>query len=173
MARESEPRPIPPAPTGARFGIVSSTYHEDVTGAMARSAEAVLARAGVAEGDVVRVRAPGAFELPLVARRLAGRPDIDAVLCFGLVLKGETDHDRHIASAVADSLMRAGEETGKPVLFGVLTCGTLEQALARSRPLEEDGLDKGREVALAAIEVLFALRSCDEPPKDRGKDSAR
>ena len=100
-----------------------------------------------------------------MARKLARRDDLDAVLCFGLVLKGETEHDRYISSAVADALMHIGLECDKPVLFGVLTCSTLEQAQARARRADEGGLDKGHEVARAALEVLEALDAADEIPQ--------
>jgi 6,7-dimethyl-8-ribityllumazine synthase len=108
--------------------------------------------------DVIEVWVPGAFEIPLAARRLAIRDDVDCVICIGLVLKGETSHDEHIARAVASGCMQVGLETDKPILFGVLTCATIEQARARALSPEQGGrLDKGREVARAAIEALHAL----------------
>jgi 6,7-dimethyl-8-ribityllumazine synthase len=106
---------------------------------------------------------PGAFELPLVARALAQRSDVDAVLCLGLILKGETEHDRYVADGVVQGVVQAGLEAEKPVLFGVLTCATLEQARARALPPERGGKhDKGREVARAAIETLAALDQVEE-----------
>ena len=86
------------------------------------------------------------------------------MLAFGLVLKGETEHDVHIARAASQALMQVGLETDTPVLFGVLTTATLEQARARARRAADGGLDKGREVARAAIEVLAALRACAGDP---------
>ena len=142
-----------------RVAAVVSTYHEQVTGGMFRSAARTLIEAGLDATNLTDVRVPGAYELPLVAQALARRDDIDAVLCFGLVLKGETDHDRYISSAVADALMRIGLETETPVLFGLLTCNTLEQAEARARSREQGGLDKGHEVAVAAVELLSALEA--------------
>lgn len=156
MVDRAQSRPIPSVPPGVRFAAVVSTYHHDVTGAMLASAVATLRAAGVDTRDLTEVRVPGAFELPLAAQRLA-ESGVDAVLCFGLVLKGETEHDRHIATAVAQGLMQVGLELDVPVCFGVLTCATLEQARRRARTLAEGGLDKGREVALAAIETLRAL----------------
>ena len=141
----------------ARVAAVVSSYHGELTGGMFEAARETLLDAGLEAGNLVRVDAPGAFELPLVAQRLARREDVDAVLCFGLVLKGETEHDRHIAGAVAHGLMRIGLEADKPVLFGVLTCGTLEQAQARARRAADGGLDKGAEVARAAVRALAAL----------------
>lgn len=156
LARERPRRP------GSRIGICVSRFHEELTGAMLRSARAELAAGGVADEDVVVAHAPGSFELPLLARRLAERPDIDAVLCLGLVLKGETTHDEHVARGAVDGIQRVMADTGKPVLLGILTCQTLEQARVRALPLEEGGgQDKGREVARAALEILLALDALD------------
>ena len=130
---------------------------------MLDSSVRTLGEAGLAPERLHVVRVPGTFELPIVARRLARRPEIAAVLCFGLVLKGETEHDRHIARAVSGGLMRSSLECDKPILFGVLTCSSLGQAERRARRREEDGLDKGGEVARAAVDVLEALRQSEQP----------
>jgi len=170
MARSSSDAPgsAPPErtlPAGTRIALVVSTYHPHVTGGMADSARATFAEAGLdVDAHLLRVDAPGAYELPLLARALARRGDVDAVLAFGLVLKGETEHDRHIAGAVATGLLQVGLDADKPVLFGVLTCDTLEQAEHRARRMSEGGLDKGREVALAAIESLNTLREIARRP---------
>ena len=145
-----------------RIACVVSSYHGEVTGKMLESALATLTGAGLKREQVLVLEAPGAFELPVIAQRLAWRDDVRAVLCFGLVLKGETEHDRHIAAACAQGLMRVALEGNKPVLFGVLTCATLEQAHTRVRRASEGGLDKGREVALAALAALGALESAAE-----------
>lgn len=136
-----------------------STYHHDLTGAMLDSARAELTAAGLAREDLLVVEVPGAFEIPLVARQLGMRDDIAAVMCFGLVLKGETSHDHHIASAVSHALQTVALECNAPILFGVLTCNTLEQARARALP---GGHDKGREVARAAIGALAAMSAALE-----------
>jgi 6,7-dimethyl-8-ribityllumazine synthase len=163
MSRDRESRSLPPLPLGTRVAVVVSTYHHELTGAMGASAAETLRAAGVAECDLFPLEAPGAYELPIIAQRLARRDDVDAVLCFGLVLKGETEHDRYIAGAVADGLMRISLETETPVMFGVLTCGTLEQAQARARRREDGGLDKGHEVAAAAIRSLQVLEQASRP----------
>ena len=158
MSRAEENRRSPSRlPPETRVAAVVSTYHREVTGGMFRSAARTLMEAGLDVGDLFEVQVPGAFEIPLVAARLVRRRDVDAVLCFGLVLRGETDHDRYIAGAVANELMRIGIEADKPVLFGVLTCQTLAQAEERARPREQGGKDKGHEVASALIDVLAAL----------------
>ncbi|QDU69040.1 6,7-dimethyl-8-ribityllumazine synthase [Engelhardtia mirabilis] len=142
---------------GTRIAAVVSTYHHDLTGAMLESARDHLIDCGLDAADLIVVLAPGAFELPILAQRLARRNDVHAVLCFGLVLKGETEHDRHIAGAVAHGLTDVALQTDTPVLFGLLTTNTLEQAQARARRAGEGGLDKGREVARAAVAVLAGL----------------
>ncbi|MEC7231620.1 MAG: 6,7-dimethyl-8-ribityllumazine synthase [Planctomycetota bacterium] len=161
-------RPRPKRP-GVRIGAVVSRFHEDLTGAMLRSAKDELVAAGMEEDGMVVVHAPGAFELPLIARRLARRKDIDAVLCFGLVLTGETTHDHWVAMGATQGITMASMETDKPILFGVLTCQSLEQARSRALPESEGGKeDKGREVARAALESLEALDACaSKPSKDR------
>ena len=159
---------LPPLAEGARVAAAVSTYHREVTEAMLASAQLELERAGLRPENWIVVRVPGAFELPLVARRLAVRDDVACVLCFGLVLKGETSHDVHIASATTQALMQVALAADKPVAFGLLTCDTLEQARARALASAAGGkIDKGREVARAALGALGALRA------PRSSDAAR
>jgi len=159
--------------TGTRVGVVVSGYHAELTHAMARSARRELEAAGLGADGWLAVDAPGAYELPFLARRLARRSDVHAVLCFGLVLKGETEHDRYIAQATAGALMDVALETDTPVLFGVLTCATLEQARARALPADEGGeLDKGREVARAAVDVLSAAHEIESAPGPRAQETS-
>jgi 6,7-dimethyl-8-ribityllumazine synthase len=146
---------------GRKLACVVSDYHREVTGAMLASALARLEEHGLAPARIEVVWAPGTFELPLVAQRLAARREVAAVLCFGLVLRGETEHDRYIAEACAQGLMRVALDHRKPVLFGVLTCATRAQAERRARRESQGGLDKGREVAEAALAALAALGATD------------
>ncbi|MEZ6016835.1 MAG: 6,7-dimethyl-8-ribityllumazine synthase [Planctomycetota bacterium] len=158
-----------PARPGVRVGAVVSRFHFELTGAMLASARAALEAHGMAPQDLVVVEAPGAFELPIIARRLARRPDIDAVLCFGLVLTGETKHDHWVSLGATQGILSASMETDKPILFGVLTCQTLEQARARALPVSAGGQqDKGREVAHALLETLAALELASHVPKPAG-----
>lgn len=163
-SRVTRPPAAPRLPKRGRFACVVSGYHADVTGRMLDSAVETLAAAGIARTRIERIEAPGTFELPLLARAAARRRDVLAVLCFGLVLKGETEHDRYIAAACADGLMRVALESGKPVQFGVLTCATRAQAEKRARRASEGGLDKGREVAEAALAALAALQTLGGRP---------
>ncbi len=147
---------------GARIPFVVPTFHYDLTSAMMASAKKELMASGIAEEDMPVALVPGAFELPLVARRFARRDDIDAVICIGLVLKGETSHDVYVSQGATHGIQEVMLETDKPVLFGVLTCNTLGQAQARALPPEEGGeQDKGRELAMAAVSVLAALDLAD------------
>lgn len=153
------------APSQARFAAVVSEYHLDLCGAMLDSAKEVLAEAGVDPTDIEVAYAPGAFELPIIARRFARREDIQAVLCFGLVLTGETTHDRYVSYGATEGLLKASMETDTPVLFGVLTCQNVEQAKARALPPSQGGVqDKGGEVARAALGVLHALEVASGNP---------
>jgi len=161
MTRSRAPRPAaaPRFPQKGRLACVVSGYHAEITGGMLASALATLEEAGLPRARVDVRPAPGTFELPLLAQACARRREVLAVLCFGLVLKGETEHDRYIAAACADGLTRVALDSGKPVLFGVLTCATLAQAQKRARPAAQGGLDKGREVAEAALAALATLRT--------------
>jgi 6,7-dimethyl-8-ribityllumazine synthase len=142
--------------------VVVSEFHSELTLAMLESAQGVWSAAGLAAENLEVARVPGAFELPLVARRFARRADIDAVVCLGLVLKGETTHDHWVAHAATEGLLKVSLDTDTPVLFGVLTCNTLEQARARALPESKGGIhDKGAELAQATLQVLAALDVAD------------
>ncbi len=164
-------RPRPSRP-GSTVGIVVARFHEDLTGAMKDSALRELAACGVDRASVPVLWVPGAFELPIVARRMADSGAVEAVICLGLVLRGETDHDRWVAQGAVQGIVAASLETDVPIHLGVLTCATLEQARARALPPELGGReDKGRAVARAAIETLLALDGAGElgRTKERGR----
>ena len=133
-----------------RVALVVSSYHEFITARLEAGARAELREAGLADADIVTFAVPGAFELAQAARRLAGSGEWAAVVCLGCLIKGETPHFDYIARAAADGIMRAAQETGVPVAFGVLTTNTAEEAMARAG----DGAgNKGREAAKAAVEM--------------------
>lgn len=179
MARETKLRDRPRLQRkGARIAAVVSRFHTELTEPMLVSAKRELAASGVKDGDVRTIWVPGSFELPLVARALAERKDVDAVICIGIILRGETDHDIYIAEGAVQGLMETMLGTGKPLLLGILTCETLAQARARALPPEMGGVeDKGREVARSAIETLAALDEARARGAARGdarsKGSAR
>ena len=116
---------------GLGIGLAAARFNSYLTDQMLEIALKRLSELNVVEEDVVVVRTPGAFELPLIARRLADRDDIDAVICIGCVIRGETDHYDHVANAASTGISKANEDFGKPVIFGVLTTENTEQAAAR------------------------------------------
>ena len=147
---------------GLRIGLAVSRYHAPITEAMCESAIERFIEAGGSRENLNLVSAPGAFELTAIARALAVRDDIDAVVALGCVISGETTHDQHIASAVAQGLTMITAQTGVPVSFGVLTCQTIEQAQARSGGAKGN---KGAEAMTGAIEAACAIRLVRRGPK--------
>ena len=137
-----------------RYAIVVSRYNESITARLLSGATETLLAAGVADDDIDVVWVPGAFEIPSVAARLARGRRYLAVLCLGAVIRGETSHDRHINRAVSGEIARLAVETGVPVLFGVLTCDTLEQAIHRAGG---NVGNKGVECAEAALRIAHLL----------------
>jgi 6,7-dimethyl-8-ribityllumazine synthase len=142
--------------TGLRIGIASALFNGGISLRLVNGALDALAEAGTDRNDVTVAWAPGAFELPLVARAFAAAGKVDAVLCFGAVVRGETGHYDFVAGECASGIQQVQLSTGVPVVFGVLTTETLEQALARSG---SDESNKGREAALTGIEMVRLLRS--------------
>ncbi len=143
---------------GLRIGIVVSRFNKVVTSRLLHGAIEGLTAHGVQSRDVTVTWVPGSFEIPTVAKRLAHRGDIDAVVCLGAVIRHETDHYLYIAREAARGIAEVGLETGTPVVFGVLTTDTEEQAIERSGGNEGN---KGYDAALAAIEMVSLLRQVD------------
>ncbi len=141
-------------PVSGRFGIVVSRYNEHITGKLLTGAVETLKAAGVADEAIDVAWVPGAWEIPLVAARLAFSEQYVAVLCLGAVIRGETTHDEHINRQVSLSLGEIALEADLPVLFGVLTCNTVEQAIHRAGG---NVGNKGQECAEAALEMVRLL----------------
>jgi len=138
-----------------RIAIVAARFNERFVGQLLEGALAALERMGTSREDVRVVRVPGAFELPLAAKRLAESGGYDAIIALGSVIRGETSHFEHVSRAAADGLERVSLDYGIPVGFGVLTTETPEQAAARA------GGDKGNigfDAAMAAVEMASVLR---------------
>jgi len=142
------------AAAGRRFAVVVSRYNDTITRRLLDGALATLAEHGVAPAEIDVAWVPGAWEIPLVADRLARSRYYAAVLCLGAVIRGDTTHDQHINRQVSLSLGRTAVDTGVPVLFGVLTCQSLEQALQRAGGSVGN---KGSECAQAALEMASLL----------------
>lgn len=137
--------------SGKRFAIVVAEWNAQVTEALFAGAHRTLLREGAQAENVIRKNVPGSFELTLGAQWLAERSDIDAVICLGCVIQGETRHFDFICNAVAHGLTDVGLKFNKPVIFGVLTPDTLEQALDRAGGRHGN---KGDEAAITAIKML-------------------
>jgi 6,7-dimethyl-8-ribityllumazine synthase len=141
--------------TGCRFAIVVSRFNEEITSGLLSGARSALLEAGVNNEDVALVHVPGAFEIPVAALRLARTGQFDAVICLGCLIKGDTVHFEYLAEATSQGIMNVSVATGMPVVFGVLTTVTDEQAIVRSAPGDAN---KGREAALAAIEMATLFK---------------
>lgn len=139
----------------SEFAIVVSRYNEAVTKRLLEGALDTFRRYGVDDARLSVAWVPGSFEIPLIADKLARGGRFAAVCCLGAVIQGETTHHEYINHQVAAGLMRAGQETGVPVLFGILTCQSLELALDRAGGKVGN---KGSECALAALEMVSLLR---------------
>jgi len=137
------------------FAIVVSRYNETVTRRLLDGALATFRHHGVADERITVAWVPGSFEIPMVADRLARSRQFAAVCCLGAVVQGETSHHEYINQQVSRAIMETSLSSGIPVLFGVLTCPTMELALARAGG---SGGNKGSEAALAAIEMTNLLK---------------
>jgi 6,7-dimethyl-8-ribityllumazine synthase len=140
---------------GAKFGVVVSRFNQFITDRLLQGALDALHRTGTQDSHIEIVRVPGAFEVPIAARTLAESKKVNAVICLGLLMRGETSNYEHISSEVARGIGQAAQETGVPCTYGVLTCDTLEQAVDRA------GLkmgNKGFEAAITAVEMVSLKR---------------
>ncbi|MDQ6727695.1 MAG: 6,7-dimethyl-8-ribityllumazine synthase [Actinomycetota bacterium] len=147
---------------GLRIAVVTSRFNDLVTDRLLAGCLDGLTRLGVDPASVTTASVPGALELPLAAQRLAGSGDHDAVVCLGAVIRGATDHHVHVGGQCAAGLARIQLDTGIPVVFGVLTTDSLEQALERAGG---KSANKGFEAAATAVEMVDLLRQL---PKSGG-----
>jgi 6,7-dimethyl-8-ribityllumazine synthase len=142
-----------------RVAIVVSRFNDLVTDLLLEGAKEALRESGLGEDDVPILRVPGAFEIPIAAQRLAESSRVDAVVCLGCLIRGATPHFEYIASACAHGITAAASATGVPMTFGVLTTNSVDEALERAVP---GAGNKGREAALAAVDLVRALRSLED-----------
>ncbi len=142
-----------------RFGIVAARWNDFVVDSLISGATDVLRRHGVEEQNITLIRTPGAFEMPLVLDRLAAGERFDALIALGAVIRGATPHFDYVAGECAKGISQIALEHGLPVMFGVLTTDTIEQAVERAG---SKAGNKGAEAALAAIEMVSLLRKIDE-----------
>jgi 6,7-dimethyl-8-ribityllumazine synthase len=144
---------------GFRFGIVASRWNEFISGRLVEGALDALKRLGANEEQVAIYRVPGAFEIPLMALRLAQSHKADAIICLGTIIRGQTPHFDYIANEVAQGISKAGLDTGVPVVFGIVTADTVDQAIDRA------GVklgNKGFEAAMTAVELVNLYKEAFE-----------
>jgi len=144
---------------GVRIAIVAARFHEVVTTALVDGALAASAQAGVADDDITVAWVPGAFEIPVVARRLADGGTVDAVVCLGAVIRGQTAHFELVANEAARGIAEVTRDTGIPCIFEVLATDDLAQAQSRAGGSHGN---KGWEAAMSAIEMVHLLRTLPE-----------
>lgn len=155
---------------GKRFGVVVARFNEFVGGKLLDGALDALVRHEVDRDDVTVAWCPGSFEIPLVAQRLAAGGAFDAVICLGAVIRGATPHFDYVAAEVSKGIANVGLETGVPVVFGVLTTDTIEQAIERAGTKAGN---KGFEAALTAIEMANLLPALDDGGATRLRSDGR
>ena len=135
---------------GKKYALAASRFNEFITNKLVEGAVDCLVRHGGKESDISLVWVPGAFELPVIADKLAGADKYDAVICLGAVIKGDTPHFDYVANEAAKGIAHVSLSTGKPVIFGVITADSLEQAIERAGTKAGN---KGWDAALSAIEM--------------------
>lgn len=141
--------------SGARIGLVAARFNSYIVEALIGGALETLQRHGVAERDIELARVPGAFEIPLMAQRMAAAKRYDAIICLGAVIRGGTPHFEYVAGECARGISAVALKYDMPVIFGVLTVDTMEQALERAGA---HAGNKGADAALCAIEMVNVLR---------------
>ena len=153
------------AAQGKRFAIVASRYHQEITQDLVDGATKTLESLGAKESDISTVWVPGSFEIPLAAHAVAQYQKVDAILCVGVIIKGETRHDQYIAQEVASGIAGVSHSNNLPVVFGVLTTETLEQAKARAGGSRGH---KGIEAAETAVSMVHVLEQIKAGVKKSG-----
>lgn len=142
--------------SGLKFGLVVSRFNEFFSKKLLEGAQDALVRHGVSEEDIEVAWTPGSFEIPLIAQKLAQAKKYDAVICLGAVIRGDTPHFDHISAEVTKGIAKVTLDTGVPVIYGVITTDTLEQAVERSG---SKAGNKGFEAAVSAIEMANLIKS--------------
>jgi 6,7-dimethyl-8-ribityllumazine synthase len=140
---------------GMKFAIAASRFNDFICGRLIDGAVDALTRAGAEEKDIQIFKAPGAFELPLLAKKLAKTSRFDAVICLGAVIRGATPHFEYVSAEVSKGIANVGLDTEIPIAFGVLTTDTIEQAIERAGTKAGN---KGWDAAITAIEMVDVLK---------------
>lgn len=150
-----KPQPVRRSAAGIKFGIVAAKFNQRVTGMLLRACVDALESHGVGSDAIHVVRVPGAFEIPLVAQTMAKSGHLDAVICLGAVIRGDTPHFDYICSEVSRGIGQVALDSGIPIIFGVLTTETVAQAEERADPKK---FNRGGDAAKSAIEMVQVMR---------------
>lgn len=143
---------------GMKVGIVVSRFNEFITSKLLGGAQDALVRHGVADDDIDIAWVPGAFELPIVAQKMAGSKKYDAVICLSAVIRGGTPHFEYVAAEVTKGIAKIGLDTGMPVTYGVITAETIEQAIERAGTKSGN---RGYDAAVSALEMASLLKNME------------
>jgi 6,7-dimethyl-8-ribityllumazine synthase len=155
---------------GLRFGIVVSRFNNSITDRLLRGAQDALKSAGASDHNIKLIHVPGAFEIPLAAKKLAQSGRVSSIIAIGCVIRGATSHYEYICSEVARGVLLAQIDTGVPIIFCVLTCDTQEQAIERSGGKDGGNRgNKGFDGGLAAVEMANLSREIDSPKKNNSR----
>ncbi|MGN0107027.1 MAG: 6,7-dimethyl-8-ribityllumazine synthase [Hominilimicola sp.] len=141
---------------GLKIGIIASRFNEFITSKLVSGAEDCLKRHGVADDDMSVAWVPGAFEIPVIAKKMAASGKYDAVICVGAVIRGATSHYDYVCNEVSKGIAAVSLETGVPVLFGILTTDTIEQAIERAGTKAGN---KGTDCAMSALEMVNLIKN--------------
>ena len=144
---------------GRKFGIIVSRFNDFITEKLLSGALDALVRIGASDDDIDVVRVPGAFEIPLLAKKMAATSRYDAVICLGAVIRGATPHFDYVSAEVSKGVAAAGMETGTPIIFGVITTDTIEQAIERAGTKAGN---KGWSAAMSAVEMANLMEVVDQ-----------
>lgn len=145
--------------TGKKFALVVSRFNDFITEKLVGGAMDALVRCGADEGDVDIVKVPGAFEIPLVTQRVAAKKQHDAVICLGAVIRGATPHFDYVSAEVSKGIATVSLDTGVPIIFGILTTDTIEQAIERAGTKSGN---KGWSAGMNAVEMVNLMDAVDE-----------
>ena len=151
---------------GFRFAIVVSRWNDTLTSKLAAGAVDALTEVGAPEDSIETFQVPGAFELPLACLKAANTGDFDAVIALGVVIRGDTPHFEYVAGQAASGILQASMQSGIPVMFGVITANTMQQALDRTGEKTDN---KGYEAAMSAVEMVAMFREMDR--RNAGHDN--
>lgn len=141
---------------GLKIGIIASRFNEFITSKLVSGAEDCLTRHGVEDSDISVAWVPGAFEIPVIAKKMASSGKYDAVICLGAVIRGATSHYDYVCAEVSKGIAAVSLDTGLPVLFGILTTDTIEQAIERAGTKAGN---KGTDCAMSALEMVNLMKN--------------